>query len=137
MELQPNDIVIIYNSDHIKDRETIAYAKSMNHRKLRAIDINIIPLTEMQLKQVISHAKISAEEIIDKSSDVYQNFFKNSDLSEEDILKAVIKNSKMMKTPIALYKHKGAFIRTPKDLINQNNIQPNFVREIELEFQEK
>ncbi len=136
MNLESNEIILIYNSNSLKDREAKAYAEAMDNRKLRTIDIAKMPLTAMQLKQIAKHLNVSSEEMMDTSSEVYLNYFKNASLSEDDIFKAIVKNSSLMKTPIALYKYSGGFVSTPKDFINEDRAHEKLVEEHVMETED-
>ncbi len=121
MKVTKNEILFIYNSSNIQDRQALAYALSLKWQKVKTIDVQNNTLTQTQLKSIANTMDKSPEDLIDKNSTKYLRYFFNSDLSQKEILKTLQANPSMLNTPIMLKEDGGMFVDnfyqlTEKDL---------------------
>jgi arsenate reductase-like glutaredoxin family protein len=107
MRVSKNQILLIYNSSDIQDREALAYARSVSDKELKTIDVQYNPLTQSQLKSIASKLNIEPELLVDKESSKYLKYYFNTDLSPKEILKTLKHNPSMINTPIVVF-NKGA-----------------------------
>lgn len=120
MKVCGNEMLLIYDSQILEDRKALGYAQSLQHHKVKERDIRKEPLTETQVEEVIEALGIDAEDIINKSSNVYQNEYANVSLDRSDILTAIHKNPQLMKTPIAIREHTAKILGTSYEFIQQD-----------------
>ena len=121
MKVAKNEILFIYNSSNIQDRQALAYALSLKWQKVKTIDVQNNTLTQTQLKSIANTMDKNPEDLIDKNSTKYLRYFFNSDLSQKEILKTLQANPSMLNTPIMLKEDGGMFVDnfyqlTEKDL---------------------
>ena len=95
MKATKNEIIFIYNSSNIQERQALAYALSLKQRKI---------------KSIANSLDKSPEELIDKNSTKYLRYFINTDLSPKEILKALQTNPSMLTTPIMLKEDGGEIV---------------------------
>ena len=109
------EITLYYNPEKPNSSKTLSYAKGQGY-VLR--DINIITniFTGTQLEELASKLKITIEELVNKEHIEYDERYYNSNFSENDWIKVLQKNSKLLKEPIAIRGHQAMFIKTPSDI---------------------
>jgi arsenate reductase (glutaredoxin) len=74
------------------------------------------PISENELKAVLSKLGIKAAELIRKSEAIYKEKFKGKELSENEWIKAMIDYPKLMQRPIVI-RGKKAVIGRPTELV--------------------
>jgi arsenate reductase-like glutaredoxin family protein len=121
MNVAKKELLLIYNSAQIKDREAYAYAKSLKDHKLKKIDLKNDSLTSTQLKQITQYLDVTPNELVDRKSPKYLKYFSGTSMSDKNTLKALKQNPGMIKTPIAVYHDSADFISTPYEFIKQEN----------------
>lgn len=123
MKIDKNELILIYDSNDLQDRAILAYAMSTKDRVVRAIDIRAHRFTEMQYEQIADLLGLPLVELVDMESPSYQRELKDTDLTDEDILKALKNNDDLFKTPVALYNDTGNVIKSPHELIKEGMIK--------------
>lgn len=126
MNVEKNEILLIYNSGLLIDRQAFAYAKSLKDHQMKDIDLNQDQLTETQIKELSQKMGIEPKELIDKQSTEYLKYFSTTELTDNSTLKALKQNPAMMKTPIAIYHDRAEFVGTPYEFIKKDmNVKSN------------
>lgn len=120
MRVRGNELLLIFDSEIFEDRKALGYAKSLQYHKVKERDIRKEPLTETQVQEVIEALGIAPEDMIDKSSDIYENEYANVSLDRNGILTAISKNPQLMKTPIAIREHNAKILGTSYEFIQQD-----------------
>ena len=120
MKVAKNEMLLIYNSSFMQDREALAYAKSLKNHKLKEFDLQHNSLTGTQLNQISKQLDVKPKELIDTKSPKYLRYYFNMDLTPKSTLKALNQNPGMIKTPIAVYNDHAEFIKTPYDFIGKD-----------------
>jgi arsenate reductase-like glutaredoxin family protein len=136
MNVKKNELLLIYNSALLMDRQAFAYAKSLKDHQLKDIDLKQDQLTETQIMQLAQKMGIEPDELIDKKSAHYLKYYSTTDLTESSTLKALRQNPGMMKTPIAVYHDHAEIIGTPYEFIKNDmdmNVKSNDVQHNEIE----
>lgn len=72
--------------------------------------------TKEELRQVLKYLGIPAENLVRKSESVWKEKFKNRNLTEEEVLDAMIQNPKLIERPIVI-KDDSAVIGRPSENI--------------------
>ncbi|HEY8512746.1 MAG TPA: hypothetical protein VIL31_12390 [Cyclobacteriaceae bacterium] len=110
MDITDNEMLLIYNSEKLSDRKALGYAKSLRGYVVKERDIARDALTELQLKEVANRLGISPTEMIDRESDVYQDKYRDTAVSENDLLIALKNEPDLLRTPIAVYSESAEFV---------------------------
>ncbi len=86
------------------------------------VDFEIIeylktPLSEKELKAILSKLKIDAIDLIRKNETIWKENYKGKELSNEQIIKAMVENPKLIERPIVIHKNKAVIGRPPEKII--------------------
>lgn len=123
MKVQPNEILLIYDSNDIQDRKALGYAKSLKHHAVKEIDVQKNTLTELQFEMLADKFDLDPYELIDDKSEVFKEKYADSDLEPSDILKIMKNNPEMIKTPIAVYHDNGRIMGSAYEFIKDDMFQ--------------
>jgi arsenate reductase len=75
------------------------------------------PLTPQELSSLVGKLGLSAKELIRTSEKIWKEEFKGKELSEEELVLAMIEHPKLMQRPILEKEDKAALGRPPKNLL--------------------
>ncbi len=120
MQISKKEILFIYNSNDLQDRQALGYAKSLPNHKVKELDLQKDNFTETQVKQIADLLEVEPVSLMDRSSDTFKKSFANVDLSGSDALKAMASKPELIKTPIAVYNDQAVSIRSPFQLVKQD-----------------
>ena len=120
MQIESNEILLIYDSNDLQDREALGYAQTLQHHKLKELDVSKETLTELQLEILSDKFGAKPRDLIDKTSEYYKEHYADKDVDREDILKIIKNNPGLLNTPIAVYKGKAHFLDSPYDFIRKD-----------------
>ncbi len=86
------------------------------------VDFEIIeylktPLSEKELTAILSKLKIDAIDLIRKNEAIWKENYKGKELSNEQIIKAMAENPKLIERPIVIHKNKAVIGRPPEKII--------------------
>jgi arsenate reductase len=108
---------IYHNPRCRKSRETLDLL--MHHCKnLQVIDYLRTPPTEKDLRDIVKKLGINPSELVRKKEEVYKLKFKNKELSEEDWIKAMVKNPILIERPIVILGDKAVIGRPPENVLS-------------------
>ncbi len=116
MNFHANEIVLIYDPESEKGKQTLAYAKSINNH-VREIDFTKTTLTPTSWDQVLEIAHLEPKEIMDRSSDFYISNVKGREIDPDGMLKILNHNPRLLAGPIAIYGHKAVVCKNPVDIM--------------------
>ena len=108
-------IKIYHNPRCTKSRQGIAALEEAK------VDFEVIkyldtPLKKADLKEIISFLNITPIQLVRKTEKIWKEEFKGKDLTDEDIIKAMVENPKLIERPIVIKGNK-AVIGRPTELI--------------------
>lgn len=75
------------------------------------------PLTPAELEDIIGKLGISAADLLRKKEQVWKDEYADLELSEEELILAMIDNPKLMERPILVNGEKAAVGRPPENLL--------------------
>lgn len=75
------------------------------------------PLSEKEIKDILSKLKIDAIDLIRKNEAIWKENYKGKELSNEQIIKAMAENPKLIERPIVIHKNKAVIGRPPEKII--------------------
>ena len=107
---------IYHNPRCTKSRQGIELLNSLN-LEFEVIKYLDIPLTQTELKELIKLLNISPIELVRKNEKIWKENFKNKELTDNEIIDAMISNPKLIERPIIVHNNK-AVIGRPTENIN-------------------
>ena len=122
MEWNPKEVTIIYNFEERQGREAIAYGKEIAEH-VREVDISKDPLTERQMAELLIKLDVKVEDIIDRTSTLYQDKYEGVDMEEQDWLGVLKRNPELMKTPIGILGNRAVICENPNDILKLDDGQ--------------
>ena len=72
--------------------------------------------TESELREIIDLLKISPIELVRKNEKIWKEHFKGIDLSDNEIIKAMIEKPKLIERPIVINNKKAVIGRPPENI---------------------
>ena len=110
-------ITIYHNPRCRKSREGLELLESSG-KPFKIIKYLDDLLTEDQLKAIITKLDIQPIALVRKNEAIWKSDFKGKDLSDDQIIKAMVQNPKLIERPIVVNGGK-AVIGRPKELISE------------------
>jgi predicted GNAT family acetyltransferase/arsenate reductase-like glutaredoxin family protein len=120
MQISKNEILFIYNSNDLQDRQALGYARSLPNHKIKEVDLQKDSFSETQIKQIADMLEIEPVSLVNSKSDIYKRTYSDVELTGSGALKAMASKPELMKTPIALYNDQAVPIDSPYQLIKQD-----------------
>lgn len=107
---------IYHNPRCRKSREGLAILES-NNKKFEIINYLNDILTEKELKQIIELLGIKPIELVRKNEAIWKDKFKGKNLSDNEIILAMVQNPKLIERPIVTYGNKAVIGRPPERIL--------------------
>jgi len=120
MLISENEILFIYNSKDLQDRQALQYARSLPNHRIKEVDIQKESFTETQVKQIADILEVDPVSLINSNSHLYQKDLLNTQLRTEGALRVIASEPQLIKTPIAIYSDHAENIKSPFQLIKQD-----------------
>lgn len=117
MNFHPNEIVLLFDPHSEKGKQCLAYAKSINPH-VREVDITNTKLTPTTWEQILMKLEMSPEDLMDKSSDFYQERIKGHDIDDMGLIEIIIHNPGILKGSIAVMGKKAVVCSNPTKMMN-------------------
>ncbi|TCK69386.1 arsenate reductase [Winogradskyella wandonensis] len=108
-------IQILHNPRCRKSREGLQLLEAANS-EFEVIKYLDHPLTVLELKSIISKLGISPLDLVRKNEAIWKSDYKGKNLSDEDIITAMVKYPKLIERPIVINKDK-AIVGRPAEAI--------------------
>tara|TARA_R110000822_G_scaffold44043_1_gene118449 strand:+ start:179 stop:520 length:342 start_codon:yes stop_codon:yes gene_type:complete len=108
---------IYHNPRCSKSRQTLQLLEDKNE------DLNIVkyleePPTKEELKRILELLNIKPIALIRKNEPIWKDNFKGKDLSQEEVLEAMIKHPKLIERPIVVKGAKASIGRPPENVLS-------------------
>lgn len=120
MKVSENEILFIYDSSDMQQREGLAYARSLKHFEVKELDIQHDNITQLQLSDLCEKLGVSGKELM--RTDNESHFSELMDLDSHDMLDYLASNLRMLNTPIAVYHNHAKFIGSQYELIKEDGV---------------
>ncbi|SNS82093.1 hypothetical protein SAMN05421640_1377 [Ekhidna lutea] len=120
MKVSKNEILYIYDSSDIQQREGLIYAKSLRHYETKELDIRHDKITQLQLSNLAEKLGIKAKKLINVDGEIQLS--EVMELDSHDFLDYLSSNLEMLKTPIAVYHDHALFVESQYELIKEDGI---------------
>ena len=107
---------IYHNPRCRKSRETLELIKS------KGIDPEVIeylksPLTKEEIKSILEKLGLNAKDIIRKNESIFKEEFKGKVETEDEILKMLVENPKLIERPIVIENNEAIIGRPPENVL--------------------
>jgi len=104
---------IFHNPRCRKSREGLAILKEMN------LDFEIVeylknPPSVKELSELIKKLNIKPVELVRKNEAIWKENYKGKDLTDDEIIKAMAENPKLIERPIVITEHSAILGRPPE-----------------------
>ncbi len=73
--------------------------------------------TEKELKEIITLLGISPIDLVRKNEKIWKENFKGKELTDNEIINAMVKNPKLIERPIIINKNKAVIGRPPENIL--------------------
>jgi len=111
------EVILFYNPNSNIAKKTLAYAKAEGF-PVRDVDILKTPFTGTQLEELAGRLCLNLEELVNKDHPDFLKHFGHPDLSDDDDwIKILKKNPRLLKEPIAIRGDTTLLIKNPSDVI--------------------
>jgi len=107
-------IIVWHNPRCKKSREGLAMAEKIANEKGLELEIRKYldnPPTEEELKQVIKMMGIKPIDLVRTKESIWKENYKGKELSDEEVIQAMVKYPKLIERPIVIYKDKAVLAR--------------------------
>ena len=107
---------IYHNPRCSKSRQTLAI---LNEKKIRFKIVEYLKdnLSESELKEIIEKLEINPIELVRKNETIWKENFKDKNLSDKEIIYAMIKYPKIIERPIVINGKKAILGRPPENVL--------------------
>ncbi len=113
-----SDIKIFHNPRCRKSRETLKLVEeNVGKDQIEIVKYLETPPSEAELKSILSMLEISPIELVRKGEKEWKEEFKNQDLSDEDLIKVMVKNPILIERPIVIAHGKAVLGRPPENVL--------------------
>lgn len=116
LNLNDKEILLFYKPGRKKDKNTLNLAKQVTAH-INDRDVTVDPPTETQIKEIIQLLDRPIRDLIDKESEPFKRQYEDTDLTDDQWLKAITNEPDLLKTPIAFKGKRGIIVDTPSDVL--------------------
>lgn len=109
-------IKIYHNPRCSKSREGVSILEK-SKKDFEIIKYLEETLTEKELTNIISLLKVSPIQLVRKSEKIWKENYKGKELSDSEIIKAMVKNPKLIERPIAIKGDQAVIGRPPSNIL--------------------
>jgi len=110
-------IKIYHNPRCSKSREGLAILENSGKEFEIVKYLEDIP-SEKELTEIITMLGISPIQLVRKTEKIWKEEYKGKELSDSDIIKAMVQNPKLIERPIVINKNKAVIGRPPENISN-------------------
>ena len=111
-------VTIYHNPRCSKSRQTLQLLQD-NNVSPDIVEYLKAPLSYQQLSEIIDKLGITARDLLRTSEQDYKDMnLKNRDLSDDDLINAMVEAPKLMQRPIVVNGAKAAIGRPPEDVLS-------------------
>ncbi len=110
-------ITIYHNPRCSKSRQGLAIVEESG-KEFEVVKYLDVPLSEEKLSEIISLLDISALDLVRKNEAIWKESYKGKKLSQEQIIKAMVKNPKLIERPIVVNGKKAVVGRPPERILD-------------------
>ena len=109
-------IKIYHNPRCRKSREGLALVENSG-KEFKIIKYLDNPLSENELNDIIKMLNITPLELVRTNEKIWKDNFKGKDLTDTEIVKAMVENPKLIERPIVIYNDIAVVGRPPEKIL--------------------
>ena len=109
-------IKIYHNSRCSKSRQGLAILENSKKEFQIVKYLEDLP-SEKELTDIINILGITPIQLVRKTEKIWKEKFKGKELSDEEIIKAMVENPKLIERPIVINNNKAVIGRPPEDIL--------------------
>ena len=109
-----NKITVWHNPRCRKSREGLAFVEKVASEKKIKIEIIkylINPPSEIELSKVLKMMQLEPIALVRTKEAIWKENYKGKEMSDTEIIKAMVKNPKLIERPVIIYKDKAVMAR--------------------------
>ena len=106
---------IYHNPRCSKSRQTLKIIRDSG-QEFEIVEYLKTPPTEEELQEILQDLNLPIDYLIRKSEEVYKTEFKGKELSDEEWIKALVENPKMLERPIVVKDGQAILGRPPENV---------------------
>jgi len=106
---------IYHNNRCSKSREGLSILENSN-QEYDVINYMDSPPTKKELKEILSMLKFTPIQLVRKNESIWKENYKNKELSEDEIINAMIEHPKLIERPIVVSGSKAVIGRPPENI---------------------
>ena len=106
---------IYHNPRCSKSRAGLAYLES-KEVKFQVVDYLKNPLSKKELKELLMKMNLKPIEIVRTQEDLYKSDLKGKNFTDDEWIRILIENPKLMQRPIVAKKHKAILAQPPEKI---------------------
>jgi arsenate reductase-like glutaredoxin family protein len=119
MQVEKNEVLFIYNSENHKEKEALAYVKSLAHYRAKELDVNQESISPTQLKDIAKHCGYKLTRLLNERHPKYMHTeIKN--LGEADLLTLLSKKPFLLHTPFILWHDGGKHLSNKYEIVSED-----------------
>lgn len=107
------EVTIYHNPRCSKSRQALSLLESKGNKPI-VVEYLKKPLTTEQLSQIINELNIKPIDLVRKNESIWKENYKGKELSDDDLIEAMISNPKLIERPI-VSSSKGTVVGRPPE----------------------
>jgi arsenate reductase len=107
------EVTIYHNPRCSKSRQALSLLESKGNKPI-VVEYLKNPLTTEQLSQIINELNIKPIDLVRKNESIWKENYKGKELSDDELLEAMISNPKLIERPI-VSSSKGTVVGRPPE----------------------
>lgn len=119
---EEGELTFIYHSEKSDDKSARVYAESLPGYVIKTLDLNKDNITETQLVEIADKMNVDLSDMLDMSySDESEEGRRRlQSLDKESLLKILVRNHKLIRTPVLIIGKKAFLFDSSSELIKRN-----------------
>lgn len=119
MHIDPKEMVIIYNQNNLKDKQTLAFAQTIT-QKINKQDLSSVRVSSTLFELMLTRLGLEGKGVMNKALPLYQRQMRGKEFTLEEWFGILTRHPELLRAPIAMYKGKVVLCNTPTDILKLN-----------------
>ena len=115
MKTNNREILVLYNPDSPAHKRTVAHAQSLSEH-VKSYPFEKASATNMDWRSIIDMLGIDPKELLDKSTEQYQENIRGKEFDAEGWLNVIMHNLDIIRAPIAIRGKEAVQCERPTDI---------------------
>lgn len=119
MHIDTDELVLLFNEQSPKDKQTLAYAHTITS-KINKQELNSVRVSSTLFEIMLTKLGVEGKDVINKAAPMYQETMRGKDMTHEEWFHVLMKHPELLRGAIAMYKGKVVLCNTPTDILKLN-----------------